>query len=75
MKRVYHKGIVTAMQIAMVSSRTDRSACTKNHRSSPLFVSSPATRSFWMIPKLSSIVILNLIATLSFLYHKSTNPR
>jgi hypothetical protein len=30
----------------------------------------PATRSFWMIPKLSSIVIINLIANLTFLYHK-----
>ena len=32
--------------------------------------SNPATRSFWMMPKLSSIVIINLIANLSFLYHK-----
>jgi hypothetical protein len=68
-KPIYHKGIVTAMQIAMVSSRTDLSPCTKNHRS-PLFVSNPDSRSFWMIPKLSYIVIINLIATLSFLYHK-----
>jgi len=29
-----------------------------------------AARSFWMTPKLSSIVIINLIANLSFLYHK-----
>jgi len=28
------------------------------------------TRSFWMTTKLSFIVILNLIANLSFLYHK-----
>ena len=34
------------------------------------FISNPRTRSFWMIPKLSSIVIVNLIANLSFLYHK-----
>ncbi len=27
-----------------------------------------------MIPKLSSIVIMNLIANLSFLYHKPENP-
>jgi len=31
--------------------------------------------SFWMMPKLFSSAILNLIATLSFLYHKSTNTR
>jgi hypothetical protein len=29
-----------------------------------------ARRSFWMISKLSSIVIMNLIANLRFLYHK-----
>jgi hypothetical protein len=29
-----------------------------------------AMTSFWMTPKLSSIVIINLIANLSFLYHK-----
>ena len=29
-----------------------------------------ARRSFWMIPILSSIVIMNLIANLPFLYHK-----
>jgi hypothetical protein len=29
-----------------------------------------AQRSFWMIPKLSYIVIMNLIANLPFLYHK-----
>jgi hypothetical protein len=28
-----------------------------------------------MIPKLSSIVIINLIANLSFLYHKSEKTR
>jgi hypothetical protein len=35
----------------------------------------PDTRSFWMILKLFSIVIINLIANLSFLYHKPKNPR
>jgi len=29
-----------------------------------------AARSFWMTPKLSYIVIINLIANLLFLYHK-----
>jgi hypothetical protein len=33
-----------------------------------------AARSFWMKPKLSYIVIINLIATLSFLYHKPQQP-
>jgi len=33
------------------------------------------TTSFWMIPKLSSIVILNLIANLPFLYHNPKNTR
>jgi hypothetical protein len=28
------------------------------------------TRSFWMTPKLASLVIMNLIANLPFLYHK-----
>jgi hypothetical protein len=37
---------------------------------SPVFVSNPDTRSFWMIPKLSSIAIINLIANLPFPYHK-----
>ena len=40
----------------------------------PMFVSNPDTRSFWLTPKLSSIVILNLIANLSFLYHKPQKP-
>jgi hypothetical protein len=31
--------------------------------------------SFWMIPKLSSIVIMNLIAKLPLLYHKPKNTR
>jgi hypothetical protein len=31
----------------------------------------PARESSWMMPVSSYIVILNLIATLSFLYHKS----
>jgi len=43
-------------------------------RAAPDFVSNPDTRSFWMILKCSSIVIINLIATLSFLYHKSEKP-
>jgi hypothetical protein len=30
----------------------------------PIFVSNPTTRTFWMTPKRSSIVILNLIAKL-----------
>jgi hypothetical protein len=30
----------------------------------------PGTRSFWMTPVSSSIVILNLIAKLPLLYHK-----
>jgi len=30
----------------------------------------PSKRSFWMMLKLSSIVIMNLIANLAFLYHK-----
>ena len=33
----------------------------------------PGTRSFWMTRKLSSIVIMNLIANLPFLYHKPGN--
>jgi hypothetical protein len=33
----------------------------------------PGARSFWMTRKLSSIVILNLIANLPFLYHKAEN--
>jgi hypothetical protein len=49
------------------------SACAKNHRSL-LFLSKPGTRSFWMTPKLSYIVILNLIANLSLLYHKPEKP-
>ena len=36
----------------------------------PISIPKPDTRSFWMIPKPSYIVIMNLIATLSFLYHK-----
>jgi hypothetical protein len=40
----------------------------------PVFVSNPVTTSFWMKPKLSYIVILNLIATLSLLYHKPPKP-
>ena len=40
----------------------------------PMFLSNPGTRSFWMILKCSSIVIINLIATSSFLYHKSEKP-
>jgi hypothetical protein len=40
----------------------------------PIFVSNPSTRSFWMTPKLSSIVIINLIAKLPFLYHKPEKP-
>jgi len=39
-----------------------------------VLVSNPDTRSFWMILKCSYIGILNLIATLSFLYHKSEKP-
>jgi hypothetical protein len=35
----------------------------------PVLVSNPTRRSFWMIAKLSSIVIMNLIANLPFLYH------
>jgi hypothetical protein len=35
----------------------------------PRFGSNPTRRSFWMIAKLSSIVIMNLIANLPFLYH------
>jgi hypothetical protein len=38
--------------------------------SSAILGSNFDTRSFWMTPKLSSIVILNLIANWSFLYHK-----
>jgi hypothetical protein len=41
----------------------------------PVFVSNPCHESFWRIPKLSCIVILNLITNLSFLYHKPQNPR
>ena len=33
-----------------------------------------ARESFWMIPKPSSIVIVNLIAKLPFLYHKPEKP-
>jgi hypothetical protein len=40
----------------------------------PVFVSNPGTRSFWMMRKLSSIVIINLIANLTFLYHKPDKP-
>jgi len=32
-------------------------------------------RTFWMTPKLSSIVILNLIAKVRFLYHKPKDTR
>ena len=39
------------------------------------FVSNRGTRTFWMTPKLSSIVILNLIAKVTLLYHKSKNTR
>ena len=35
----------------------------------------PSTRTFWMMPKLSSIVIMNLIANLPLLYHKPKNTR
>jgi hypothetical protein len=34
----------------------------------------PPRESFWMIAKLSSIVIINLIANLTFLYHKPEKP-
>jgi hypothetical protein len=36
--------------------------------------SNPTTRSFWMTPKRSSIVILNLIAKLPFPYYKPEKP-
>jgi hypothetical protein len=36
-----------------------------------LFVLKACTQSFWIIPKLSSMVIMNLIANLPFLYHKA----
>ena len=36
----------------------------------PISIPKPDTRSFWMILKLSSMVIINLIANLPFLYHK-----
>ena len=42
-------------------------------RNFPVFVLLPAARSFWMTRKLSSIVIMNLIANLPFLYHKAEN--
>jgi hypothetical protein len=35
----------------------------------------PTRESFWMTPKLSYIVIINLIANFTFLYHKPENPR
>jgi hypothetical protein len=35
----------------------------------------PATRSFWMTPKLSYIVILNLIAKVPLLYHQPNKTR
>ena len=38
-------------------------------------ISNPTPRSFWMIPKRSSIVILNLIAKVPFLDHKAENRR
>jgi hypothetical protein len=38
-----------------------------------VLVSNPTRRSFWMIAKLSSTVIMNLIANLPFLYHKPEN--
>ena len=36
----------------------------------PISIPKPDTRSSWMMPVSSYIVILNLIANLSFLYHK-----
>jgi hypothetical protein len=33
----------------------------------------PGTRTFWMTPKLSDIVIIILIAKLALLYHKRKN--
>jgi len=33
------------------------------------------SRTFWMTPKLFTIVILNLIAKLPLLYHKPKNTR
>jgi hypothetical protein len=46
----------------------------KSTGSRVLFVSKPFTRSFWMMPVSSSMVILNLIANLPFLYHKPEKP-
>jgi hypothetical protein len=40
----------------------------------PVFVSNPVTTSFWMTRSSSYIVIINLIANLPFLYHKSGKP-
>jgi hypothetical protein len=42
-------------------------------KASKAFESNPGARSFWMTRKLSSIVIMNLIANFSFLYHKAEN--
>jgi hypothetical protein len=36
----------------------------------PIFVLNLTTRTFWMIPVSSTIVITNLIANVPFLYHK-----
>jgi hypothetical protein len=41
----------------------------------PIFVLNPGPRTFWITSNLSSIVILNLIANLRFLYHKPKNTR
>jgi hypothetical protein len=54
-------------------SQTDRWASGKS-AASPVFVLKPARERSWMMPVSSYIVILNLIANLSFLYHKPEKP-
>ena len=52
-----------------------REVVTAGNLRQPTLGSNPNTRTFWMIPVSSSIVILNLIANLPLLYHKSKNTR
>ncbi len=63
----------TFYNVLLSCYRLTTKRCREQHASSLRQIS--ARVSFWMIPKLSSIVIINLIANLSFLYHKSDKPR
>ena len=60
--------------ILPVPTEPDRLLGSEKKRILAVFALKPGTRSFWMMPKLSYIVIINLIANLTFLYHKPQKP-